>query len=236
VTRGLTANLGVDVHLPLRLVRDRVRYLDLARQPYDPPNPGLHHRNETLSGLADPQLGLDFGHQWTEWGLAARLGISIPLGPTEPNPFELGRLGLWHQHIQFGTGTWDPVLALAVGRPAGPLDLRLSGIARLPGGENEHGYHAGPRYSVLLGASPNLGSVWSANAGLTLVREEPEKWDGRVEEEGNLGRTDLLMSVGAGRAIPSLGALSLNLQFPLTSKTTGEQVKIPVILSLAWGR
>ena len=233
--RGLGANFGVDAFLPIRLVRDRVHYLDLSRQPYVPPNPGLHHRNETLSGLADPQVGLNYGRKWAPWTLSARLGLSIPVGRTEANPFELGRLGKWHQHIQFGTGTWDPRVGLALGRAAGPVDLQLTGVARLPMSENEHGYRAGRRYGLFLSGSPALPNQWSANAGLKLAREEPEKWSGRIEEEGNLGRTDLFLSLGGGRHIASFGSLAANVEVPLASKSTGHQVHIPVIVSLQWG-
>lgn len=232
--RGLGANFGVDALLPVRVVRDRVHYLDLSRQPYTPPNPGLHHRNETLTGFADPQLGLSYGRHWLPWTVAARLGVSIPLGRTEANPFELGRLGKWHQHIQFGTGTWDPIGGLAVGRTAGPVDLQLSGIARIPTTENGHGYKAGGRYSLLLRGSPYLGHDWNAGAGLTLAREEAEKWSGVIESEGNLGRTDLFLTLSGGRRVPPLGGFSLSVEVPLASRTTGEQVKIPIILSLQW--
>jgi len=234
--RGLGANLGVDAFLPIRVVRDRVHYQDLARQPYTPPNPGLHHRNETLTGIADPQIGLSYGRHLFPWTLAARMGLSIPVGRTEANPFELGRLGKWHQHIQFGTGTWDPLLSLAVGRTAGPLNLQLSGLARFPTGENEHGYRAGRRYSFAFGGSPSLGNGWSANAGLKLAREEPEKWSGRIENEGNLGRTDLFLSLGGGHSLPPFGGLGVSVEVPLASKSTGEQTDIPVIVSLQWSR
>ena len=236
VGRGLGENVALELQAPFRLVRDRVHYLDLARQPYVPPNPGLHHRNETLAGISDPQLAVAVGREWDPWTVAGRLGLSIPLGRTEPNPFELGRRGLWHQHIQFGSGTWDPVMSLAVGRSAGPLDLGLSGTARVTLVENERGHRAGNRYSAQLSASPHLGDLWSANLGVLLAREETEKWDERIEEEGNLGRTDLFLSLGAGRAIPPIGAFGLGLQVPLLSEATGEQVEVPIIVSLTWGR
>lgn len=232
--RGLGANLGVDALFPVRLVRDRVHYLDLSRQPYVPPNPGLHHRNETLTGIADPQMGLTYGRARLPWTLAARVGVSIPVGRTEANPFELGRLGKWHQHIQFGTGTWDPLLSMAVGRATGPLDLLLSGFARFPVTENEHGYRAGRRYSLSFGGSPLLGNGWSANAGLKLAREEAERWSGRIEGEGNLGRTDLFLTLGGGHGLPPFGSLGASVEVPLASKTTGEQVDIPIVVSLQW--
>ena len=232
--RGVGANLGIDAFLPLRLVRDRVHYLDLAREPYAPPNPGLHHRNETLTGIADPQLGLTYGRALSSWTVVARAALSIPVGRTEANPFELGRLGKWHQHIQFGTGTWDPVLGFGVGRAAGPVNLNLDGVARVSLSENEHGYRAGGRYSLFLNGSPALGGGWIAGAGFRLSHEEAEKWDGEIEEEGNLGRTDLFLSLGGGRMISAFGAVTANAEISLASKTTGHQVDIPIILSLQW--
>jgi hypothetical protein len=234
VARGLRANLGAEIQVPLRVVRDRVHYLDLARMPYLPPNPDTHHRNETLTGVADPQAGLCLGGEWSPWTLAARAGVSVPVGRAEPDPFALGRLGLRHQHIQFGTGTWDPVLGLTVGRPGGPVGVELGGIARLALAKNDRGYRAGNRYGLHLRASPRLGAGWSVDVGLALAREETERWGGHVEEEGNLGRTDLLLSLGGGRVVAPLGALSLRVQVPLASETTGDQVKIPVIVTLAW--
>jgi hypothetical protein len=216
-------------------VRDRVHYLDLARQPYTPPNPGLHHRNETLAGIADPHLLLHVGRQGT-WSTAGRFGISVPVGRTEANPFELGRQGLRHQHNQFGTGTWDPLLGGSLGRTIGPFDLQINALVRLTLAENRHGYRAGNRYSVMADATRRLGPVWRAEGGLLLAREEAERWDGRVESEGNLGRTDLFLSLGAARTVSSRDALSVRLQRPLVTEATGEQVEIPAVLSLAWSR
>ena len=72
---------------------------DLARQPYVPPRPDTHHRNETLLHVSDPQIALLLGRPAGAWTLNTSLGASVPLGGTEPNPFALGRLGLPHQHF-----------------------------------------------------------------------------------------------------------------------------------------
>jgi hypothetical protein len=216
------------------LVRDRVRYEDLAGLSYTPPNPDRHHRNETLSGIADPQIFLHAGHQTGGWGLSGKAGISVPVGRTEPNPFALGRLGLSHQHIQFGTGTWDPIGEIAVGHPTSVADFQLTGIARTAIGRNEHGYHAGNRYALLLDAGRGLTQSWSGSAGLALLREEAETWDGRIETEGNLGRTDLLLSLGLAHASSALGGFNVAIQFPLYSHVREHQTDIPLILRLGW--
>jgi hypothetical protein len=128
---GLARGLGVEAVVPLRWVRTRIRFEDLEHQPIVVPNGSIHHRNETLSGPGDPWLLLHGARGLGAWTVAARGGISIPLGRTEPNPFELGRRGLPHQHIQFGTGTWDPVVGLAAGRRFGQVGFTVNGLAHL---------------------------------------------------------------------------------------------------------
>jgi hypothetical protein len=233
-TRGVASGFGIGLTIPVREVRDRIRFEDLARNPYVPPQPDTHHRNETLVRVADPQLAALFTRELGAWTLTGSLGTSIPVGRTEPNPFELGRLGLPHQHIQFGTGTWDPIVSLSALRSFGELGFNATASAKLSLYENKHGYRAGNRYDVLVGSSRKLGSVWGANAGLTLDRESPEKWSGRIEEEGNLGRTDLMLAAGIGRGIPQVGALGIKVQVPFKTWATGEQVKYPLIVSLGW--
>ena len=222
------------MRIPVRLVRDRVAYEDLARAPFVPANPDRHHRDETLSGLADPELYLQAGGPVGHWSVAGKAGVSIPLGRTEPNPFELGRLGIEHQHIQFGTGTWVPILELGVGRPVGGIDFRLTGITHLSLGENEHGYQAGNRHALLLDASYWPGERWGLETGLALAREEGETWSGRVEEEGNLGRTDVFLKLGATRAATALGSIHAELQIPIHSHAREHQTEIPVIARLTW--
>jgi hypothetical protein len=233
--RGLVPDVGVGLTVPLRMVRDRIRFEDLARQPYVPPQPDTHHRNETLSHVADPQLAVLLTRHPGAWTVGASLGTSIPLGRTEPNPFALGRLGLPHQHIQFGTGTWDPMAGASASRAVGSFGVSATALAKLSLDENTHGYRAGNRYDLLAGVNRKLGA-WGANAGLTLDREQAEKWSGRIEEEGNLGRTDLMLSGGIGRGVPNVGSFGIRAQVALKTWATGEQVKYPLIVSLAWTR
>jgi hypothetical protein len=226
--------MAVELLVPFRVVVDRVHYEDLARHPYTPPNPDLHHRDETLSGIADPQLALHLGHQGATWSTGGKIGISIPIGRTEPNPFELGRQGLWHQHIQFGTGTWDPVLGFGVARSFGELSVEASAAARLAFTDNEHGYRAGDRYAVRLLGAHKLGGSWGADGGFLYAHESAETWDGRVETEGNLGRSDLFVSLGVSRATAKRGALFLDVQIPVWSESTGEQVDSSLVVTFGW--
>lgn len=218
----------------MRAVRSRIRYEDLNRQPYTPPIPDTHHRNETLTGLSDPRVFAHYGGVAGSWSYGARAGVSIPLGRTEPNPFALGRLGLPHQHIQFGTGTWNPMVSAGVGRPLGRVQVEGAGLAKLSLYENSHGYRAGNLYSLSVSASRHLVGRWGGSLGLNLIREEAERWDGRLEEEGNLGRRDVSVAMGVGRPVAGLGSFTFTALAPLHSEAHGEQANSAWIFSLTW--
>ncbi len=225
--------LALQLNVPLRAVRSRVHYETLDREPFTPNEPDNHHRNETLYGIADPAAAVHYGWKGATWIFSTRVGVSIPLGKTEPNPFELGRQGLQHQHIQFGSGTFYPVLGMGVGRSIGAYDLHLTGVARLPLYDNEHGYRPGARYGALLGAGRKFATRWTASTDFAFQHEEAETWNGVVEEEGNLGRDDLLLSLGLGYDTDA-GIVSFNIQFPLVSESAGDQVEIPLVMALVW--
>jgi len=78
-------------------------------------NRDIHHRNETYTGFSDFRLLV--AHRFIKFlGEKSRLdlafGTSLPIGKTEENPLLAGEEGEKHLHIQFGTGTFDPLLEL----------------------------------------------------------------------------------------------------------------------------
>ena len=233
---GLAPGLGLSLTSFYRQVTTRIHFLDAERQPIVLPNGDIHHRNETLNGVGDPWALVVGSKAVGPWSMAARAGVSIPLGRTEENPFELGRRGLPHEHIQFGTGTWNPMLGLSVGRLFAKTSVMVSALARLPLYENAHGYRAGDRYDASLVADRRLGGRWRAQAGLDLAHERAERWSGVIEEEGNLGRTDLLAAAALVRQVGTAGALSLQVKVPVFTHAHGSQVDYPAIVGLAWSR
>ncbi len=206
--------LAIELQLPLRVVTTRVEYTDVAGAPYEPLDPGVHHRNETVTGFADPWLLLRVGATFEQWWLAARPGLSVPLGRTEENPFELGDQGLRHQHIQLGSGTFDPVLVLEASRAFDRLQLQLFAQGQLPLYENRHGYHAPWRVYGGTSLGTQLFRKLTGSLGVEAFHEAAEAWDGEVRQDGNLGRSELLASATLTQAFgPS--ELSLGLRVPL---------------------
>jgi len=105
---GLRDGVQVSLRLPYDVKAQRVRYTTLDGAPFTPPYGDIHHRTETLRGISDATLMFDraFRDHWT-FGA----GTTLPIGHTVPDPVLLGREGLKHEHIQFGTGTFEPVIA-----------------------------------------------------------------------------------------------------------------------------
>ena len=111
-----------------------------------------------------------------------------------------------------------------------------STYARLTLAPNDKGYRAGNRFGASLSAAHAFHGGWAARAGLDAAREQPERWDGRIEEEGNLGRTDLFLSLGGSRPLAGSGSLGLSLRVPLVSKVQGPQVDLPLVVQLVLSR
>jgi hypothetical protein len=232
--RGLRRGVGLQVILPLRHVTTRIDFTDPIGRPFPTQEGPLHHRDETLLGPADPWLLVQAGRAAGTWRFGVRGGVTVPLGRTEPDPMALGDAGQVHQHIQFGTGTWDPLLGAAVSRRAGRATLTLQGMSRFVVGTNEHGYRAGHRAQAGLAATIPLGDHghWRVQLGLDVAHEAAERWHGHEgSEEGNLGRTDWLIGAGVGH-----GRWTAGLQVPVVTRVVGAQLDYPVVVSVGWSR
>lgn len=178
---GATDGLTLSARLPYDNKAQRVRYTTLDGQPYSPPYGDIHHRTETLRGLSDGQISATFP-LLSE--LQASAGVSLPIGRTVPNPIVLGREGLPHEHIQFGTGTFDPVLALVWSHPlssAGGLILTASADAQIPLYRNSRGFHA--PVSIHWSAGPNV-AIAAASLSLQFAGQYQSigRWNGEADE------------------------------------------------------
>ena len=123
-------------------------------------------------------------------GWLAGVGFTLPIGKTEENPIVLGRLGLKHEHIQFGTGTVDPRLLLGWSRAFGRVGVEALADARLPLYENGHGYK-GP-ITIQYKAGPGMvfgrAAVSLAFAGQyqSIARWKGEKDEGTGFHNGGV--------------------------------------------------
>lgn len=205
---GVTNALGFELHVPTRVVATTIQYATPDGAPYTPLDPDVHHRNETLAGLGDPWLLGRWNRTVAGLLVTARAGVSLPLGRTEPNPFTLGDRGLRHQHIQLGSGTFDPLVGLDIAWPTGKVQLTGYGLAQAPLYENRHRFRAGTRLVGGLQAGRRLFRSMTGGLLLEVVHEGAEKWGGRIQQDGNLGRTELM---GGLLLVQSFGDTSVGL-------------------------
>jgi hypothetical protein len=244
VALGLTSTFGVEAQVPVRVVHTTIQFRRLDGTAFTPDYENVHHRNETLSGISDPWLLGRASGVIGDLRITTRAGLGLPLGATEEDPFARGRAGLSHQHIQFGTGTFYPVFALDAGLPLAHDLLRVGGYgqALVFVYENQHGYHAGNRYAGGLWGDVEV-IVPKLRVGLAadLLNEQPERWGGVAQQDGNVGRTDVLVGGGLSYVFGSVVA-SLSVKTPVYQHfievshrhdTDPGQLTYPAIVNLA---
>jgi len=228
---GITKWLSVDALGFIRTTDVSFQLQDFAtRAPIE--GMDIHHRSETITGPADPWLSAHAAHAFGRWTTGLRLGFTLPIGSTVADPFELGREGKPHEHIQYGTGTVDPIMGADVSVPAGRLTADAFTLARIALYENDQGYHAGQR--VIGGAGAAL--PWRSfrfRLGLDLAYETAETWRGIVETEGNLGRTDLLVDTMAQWSFARNYAMGLSARVPVYTHAEGAELTIPAMVELS---
>ena len=131
--------------------------------------------------------------------VTARAGTTLPVGHTVDDPFRLGDLGIRHQHIQLGNGTFDPLLALDVLRTFGVVQAAVYAQAQLTVYENSKGFRAGDRGFAGFSIGTRVVEKLTGALGLDVLREAPERWQGVERQDGNLGRTELLAGLTLSR-------------------------------------
>ncbi len=152
-------------------------------------NQNIHHRDETYRGFSDfsfllshRRLGIwrDSDH------LVALLGSSIPIGKTEENPFALGDAGLEHLHIQFGTGTFNPLAELHYGTPLlGDFSLDASVRGQFPFYENNQTYRGPVELTLNAEVKYHLLDWLAFHAAYLGFYQSYAHWDG--EQDINSG-------------------------------------------------
>jgi hypothetical protein len=231
---GVAPWLALSLTAPYRFMTTRVHYTDLAGNDYDPVPPDTHHRNETLTGLGDPTAAVVVGRAFERVGVSFRLGAMLPFGRTlDENPFVAGREGRPHEHIQFGTGTVRPTAGSALAYDFGVVgvDGYVQGILSIA--TNSIGYKTGQRIVAGVRASSALGLPDARfGAGVEASHETTETWDGAVQEEGNLGRSDVLAVLTARwspfRRWGFFGAFKV----PVYVNAIGAQLSYPLVVQI----
>lgn len=180
-----------------------------------------HHRNETYTGLTDADvfLGYRTSSLFMENDLLmGRIGTTIPLGKTEEDPWKLGDAGLEHLHIQFGTGTFNPVadlhysLSLYKG-----LGANASIRGKFPFYENGKTYRGSKELNYTAGLNYRLNDWISLQTSYLGFYQSYAYWAG--EQDINTGLRFSMVALGASIATPYNIPLSVTMMLPLSQET-----------------
>ncbi len=235
---GVFRRLAVQAVVPFRIVDARTRYSDLAGHFKTLDYENIHHADGALFGIGDPQLLAHSGFSLGDFQISGRAGFSVPLGQVTEDPYRLGEEGKPHQHIQFGTGSVDPLLGVDATWLFRRWSASAFGFARTPLYPGRNGYQAGSQLSAGVAVSAPVGATEARLRISALVAHElAEKWSGALPvEDGNLGRTDLF--IGFGITVPFAGdwSASVDLSTRAWGQAAGAQLDLPVVLQLSIGR
>jgi thiol-disulfide isomerase/thioredoxin len=234
---GVTKWLAVDAIVPFRVFETSIRYLDQSGQQVQIENPFIHHHNETLTGIADPWVLARAAIDVPGVTLGARIGTTLPLGNTVEDPFILGDMGLPHEHTQFGTGTFQPVIGLDASRMLGSVHLDAFALTVQSLATNDKGYLAGDRYVGGVGVASSVGTKhWRFRGTLEGQHETAESWHGVVRtDEGNTGRTDIIAGVETTFRVTDQWHLAVTVKVPVYSHVQGGQLAIPLFAGVSVG-
>jgi thiol-disulfide isomerase/thioredoxin len=234
---GVTSWLAIGAVVPLRIFKTSIRYADENGQTVTIDNPFIHHHNETLVGPGDPSIVARAATRAGGFTLAARLGLSFPLGRTEEDPFALGDIGQPHEHSQFGSGTFQPIAGVDVARTVGPVRLDAFALTVQSLYENGHGYQPGDRYAGGIGGASSFGTKrWRFRLTAEAQHETAERWSGVVHtDEGNIGRTDVLTGLETTFRLGDSWQASASLKVPVYTHVVGGQLDASVFIGVTVG-
>jgi hypothetical protein len=185
----------------------------------------VHHSDATLEGARDFELSA--AHWWRGAFLAddrleLAYGVSLPTGATEHDPYRRDADGdlLPHEHVQFGSGTFDPLLQLTW---AAPLDAHWAvggyAAARFPLYENRKDYRAPRELTLAASASRALSARWHLRGVATAL------WSGKAEWDGAPDVNSGWLAWYAGGGAEYRGArwtASLQILLPVAQRTLGD--------------
>ena len=186
-------------------------------------NQNIHHRDEAYRGFAD--FNLLISHQMSgilgdDDYLVASVGTSIPTGKTEENPWQLGNAGEEHLHIQFGTGTFNPLVEASYSRPLSS-DFSLSTSVRglFPFYENSKTYRGPVELSANAEVKYQAKNWLAFHTGYFGLVQSYAQWNG--ERDINSGLIFNIATFGV-TLYPGYGRLRFNVMFPFHGRTLSD--------------
>jgi hypothetical protein len=174
----------------------------------------------------------------SRWSWTVNAGLSIPTGSTRQPRFreqlDNGSL-VPMSRLQRGSGTWDPIVGLALEHPLSGGRWVTSLAARVPVAENGHGLRTG--------AAWELGSGWAhtirthkvmAYGRLDWLHRAQDHFDGRPVLVG--GGNWLYLTPGVGVMVGKGVNVQADVKFPLYRNLANRQLDSRAILQFGVSR
>ncbi|RPH48752.1 MAG: hypothetical protein EHM91_03915 [Planctomycetota bacterium] len=197
---GFSPNWDIELDIPYDVKTVSAKYELPDGTPFDNPEGDLHHRDERLQGLSDLKLLANYrpgGVLMKDDRLHVGIGLSLPTGRTEGDPWKLGNQGSKHQHIQFGTGTVDPVVRLDYYRLADPIGFLISTNVQIPLYENRRTYKGSTQADFAVGPRVRFSEWLVVGASYVASYQTRSFWDGDPDQNSGY----FLQGVGFNAAV-----------------------------------
>ena len=225
-----TEQLSLEFMIPYRLTHVEASFLNSSGDLLPDDFESIHHRDEIVQGIGDVRIGIgyrgDLNDLWAGARYKVKVGLTIPTGSIEPDPFVLGSQKLWHQHLFYGTGTFNPWLSFSFSAPVGPVTIAGWSSCVLPLYRGDHDYRSSKFVLGSLGVSYSLSDSFSVFANQEVFFETPATWGENVAR--NSGRTDLLFSLGGNWQMTPAFSVAVGVRRPYASFTEGHQLNMPL--------
>ncbi len=184
-------------------------------------NRDIHHRSKTYTGISDLRLLIAHrrnGFLFENGRLDFALGTSLPTGRTEENPLTAGEQGNKHLHIQFGSGTFDPLLELHYAAGLGEkLSLAVFTINKFPFYKNNKGYKAPTETTSGLSLGYRLSRLLTPRLTLANFSQSLARWDG--VDDPNSGLISWNLTVNLTFSLKNGLTITPGYRLPLAQRT-----------------
>lgn len=168
----------VGLYVPYDVKDQDVRFEDPGGGSISNPQGEIHHRDERLEGFGDLELTGSYRLD----RLRLTLGTTVPTGKIEEDPYELGAQGIRHRHIQFGTGTLDPIIRVSTTFPVDVLEFDAAAGLRAPLYENREGYRGATAIDLSVGPRVEVADGLSVSLQYYAQYQTRAYWDGDPDE------------------------------------------------------
>lgn len=189
-------------------------------------NRDIHHRNETYTGLSDFRFLIAHrinGVLGKNGRLDIAIGSSLPVGKTEGNPLTAGERGQKHMHIQFGTGTFDPLLELHYATfLSDKTSLAFYTINKLPFYENDQGYQGPVETTSGISLGYQVSPVVGLRGTVANFSQSKAAWNG--VKDPNSGLISYNGTVGVTfRSLRNKLLITPGYRFPISQQTLSNE-------------